>query len=73
MKVIGIGEKKTQFFYSSLWFIYIEVLDGAIQKKSKKRSADTKNQLENPLKRLKTYWNHLNKIDTQTIELIEVP
>ena len=38
MKVIGIGEKKTpnSFIAACDRFIYIEVLDGAIQKKKTK-------------------------------------
>lgn len=67
MKVIGIGEKKTpnSFIVACDRFIYIEVLDGAIKKKSPKRSTDTKKPAEKPIEK------SLNKIDLQTIELIE--
>lgn len=64
MKVIGIGEKKTpnSFIVACDRFVYIEVLDGAIKKKTPKPSTtDTK----------KTEPKSLNKIDLQTIELIE--
>ena len=55
-------------------FIYIEVLDGAIQKKAKKRSADTKKPVGKPVEKTiekPIEKSSLNKIDTQTIELIE--
>ncbi|MEZ7499733.1 NYN domain-containing protein [Flavobacterium sp. Arc3] len=75
MKVIGIGEKKTpnSFIVACDRFIYIEVLDGAIQKKAKKRSADTKKPAGKPAGKTieKPVEKSLNKIDTQTIELIE--
>ncbi|MDI5888015.1 NYN domain-containing protein [Flavobacterium sp. LB2P84] len=64
MKVIGIGEQKTpnSFIVACDRFIYIEVLDGAIKKKLPKRTAsDAK----------KATPKSLNKIDLQTIELIE--
>ncbi|MES2805229.1 MAG: NYN domain-containing protein [Bacteroidota bacterium] len=64
MKVIGIGEQKTpnSFIVACDRFIYIEVLDGAIKKKLPKRTAsDAK----------KATPKSLNKIDVQTIELIE--
>ena len=64
MKVIGIGEKKTpnSFIVACDRFIYIEVLDGAIQKKKPKENVvDTKKPVEKPL----------NKIDLPIIELIE--
>jgi hypothetical protein len=64
MKVIGIGEQKTpnSFIVACDRFIYIEVLDGAIKKKSPKRTAtDTK----------KVTPKSLNKVDLHTIELIE--
>ena len=77
MKVIGMGEKKTpnSFIVACDRFIYIEVLDGAIQKKKKTAkpnpanpttpaSNNTKKQTEKPVE-------NLNKIDLQTIELIE--
>lgn len=67
MKVIGIGEKKTpnSFIVACDRFVYIEVLDGAINKKLPKRSADTKKPIEKPVEK------SLNKVDIQTIELIE--
>jgi len=67
MKVIGIGEKKTpnSFIVACDRFIYIEVLDGAINKKLPKRSTDTKKPIEKPVEK------SLNKVDLQTIELIE--
>lgn len=76
MKVIGIGEKKTpnSFIVACDRFIYIEVLDGAIQKKAKKRSADIKKPVEKPVGKTiekPIEKSSLNKIDTQTIELIE--
>jgi hypothetical protein len=64
MKVIGIGEQKTpnSFIVACDRFVYIEVLDGAIKKKEPKRTAtDPK----------KATPKSLNKIDLQTIELIE--
>lgn len=70
MKVIGIGEKKTpnSFIVACDRFIYIEVLDGAIQKKKspKINANDTKKPIEKPLPQ-----KPLNKIDEPTIELIE--
>lgn len=68
MKVIGIGEKKTpnSFIVACDRFVYIEVLDGAINKKLPKRSSDTKKPIiEKPLEK------SLSKIDLHTIELIE--
>jgi hypothetical protein len=68
MKVIGIGEKKTpnSFIVACDRFIYIEVLDGAIQKKKPKENVvDTKKPVE------KLVEKPLNKIDLQIIELIE--
>ena len=67
MKVIGIGEKKTpnSFIVACDRFVYIEVLDGAIKKKLPKQTADTKKPVEKPVEK------SLNKIDNQTIELIE--
>jgi hypothetical protein len=67
MKVIGIGEKKTpnSFIVACDRFVYIEVLDGAINKKLPKRSTDTKKPIEKPVEK------SLNKVDVQTIELIE--
>jgi hypothetical protein len=67
MKVIGIGEQKTPkpFISACDRFIYIEVLDGAIKKKTKKPATpiltDTK----------KTTPKTLNNVDLQTIDLIE--
>lgn len=64
MKVIGIGEKKTpnSFIVACDRFIYIEVLEGAIKKKLPKlTAADSK----------KPAPKSLNKVDLQTIELIE--
>ena len=67
MKVIGIGEKKTpnSFIVACDRFIYIEVLDGAIKKKTKKPAAPTPTDTKKPV--VKT----LNTIDIQTIDLIE--
>ena len=68
MKVIGIGEKKTpnSFIVACDRFIYIEVLDGAIQKKKPKPvAADSKKPVEKPAAKA------LSKIDAATIELIE--
>ncbi|MBE8723801.1 NYN domain-containing protein [Flavobacterium hungaricum] len=67
MKVIGIGEKKTpnSFIVACDRFIYIEVLDGAIQKKKTKVAADVKKPVEKPAEKA------LHKVDKQTIELIE--
>jgi uncharacterized LabA/DUF88 family protein len=68
MKVIGIGEKKTpnSFIVACDRFIYIEVLDGAIQKKKPKPAAsDSKKPTE------KQSEKALSKIDNATIELIE--
>ena len=67
MKVIGIGEKKTpnSFIVACDRFVYIEVLDGAINKKLPKRSSDTKKPIEKPVEK------SLSKIDLHTIELIE--
>ncbi|CAD0004201.1 MULTISPECIES: NYN domain-containing protein [Flavobacterium] len=69
MKVIGIGEKKTpnSFIVACDRFIYIEVLDGAIQKKKPKPTAatDSKKPAEKPAAKA------LAKIDTGTIDLIE--
>lgn len=64
MKVIGIGEQKTpnSFIVACDRFVYIEVLDGATKKASPKRTTtDPK----------KSTPKSLNKIDVQTIELIE--
>lgn len=73
MKVIGMGEKKTpnSFIAACDRFIYIEVLDGHIQKKKIPKSnpnntADTRKPVEKPIEQVQ-----LNKVDLQTIELIE--
>ena len=86
MKVIGIGEKKTpnSFIVACDRFIYIEVLDGAIKKKSpKSRLAEENKKVIDPSASEqakqkvaaktpeKTEQKPLNKIDSQTIELIE--
>ena len=86
MKVIGIGEKKTpnSFIVACDRFIYIEVLDGAIKKKSPKiRLVEENKKLADPnaseqakqkvttKTTEKTEQKPLNKIDNQTIELIE--
>ncbi len=86
MKVIGIGEKKTpnSFIVACDRFIYIEVLDGAIKKKMpKSRLAEENKKVIDPstseqakqkvaAKTVeKTEPKPLNKIDNQTIELIE--
>jgi uncharacterized LabA/DUF88 family protein len=41
MKVIGMEKTPNSFIVACDRFIYIEVLDGAIQKKAKKRSSTT--------------------------------
>jgi len=66
MKVIGIGEKKTPnaFIVSCDRFIYIEVLEGAVKKKTAKPTTPTDSK--KPVEKEVT-----NKIDNQTIELIE--
>jgi uncharacterized LabA/DUF88 family protein len=82
MKVIGIGEKKTpnSFIVACDRFIYIEVLDGAINKKIKKQplttSANGTKKTVDPsaseLAQQKEIEKEVpNKIDIQTIELIE--
>ena len=77
MKVIGIGEKKTpnSFIVACDRFIYIEVLDGAIKKKSPKSRLveENKKVVEKVAAKTvgKTEQKPLNKIDNQTIELIE--
>jgi uncharacterized LabA/DUF88 family protein len=74
MKVIGMGRKTpNSFIVACDRFIYIEVLDGAIQK-AKKRSSTTDKKpagktVEKPEKPVE---KSLNKIDTQTIELIRI-
>ncbi|MFM9826861.1 NYN domain-containing protein [Flavobacterium sp.] len=82
MKVIGIGEKKTpnSFIVACDRFIYIEVLDGAINKKIKKRpTATITNETKKPVdpsaieqaQQKEIEKEAPNKIDNQTIELIE--
>jgi uncharacterized protein (TIGR00288 family) len=69
MKVIGIGEKKTpnSFIVACDRFIYIEVLDGAVKKKTPKPATTTASkELKKPIEK-----EIVNKIDLQTIELIE--
>jgi uncharacterized LabA/DUF88 family protein len=70
MKVIGIGEKKTpnSFIVACDRFIYIEVLDGAIKKKTKKPSTSSSNSSSSTKKQA---TKTLNTIDMQTIDLIE--
>ena len=83
MKVIGIGEKKTpnSFIVACDRFIYIEVLDGATKKKNLKpviapaetKKAVSKIAIKNSIEPAKPLEpaKALNKIDNQTIELIE--
>ena len=68
MKVIGIGEKKTpnSFIVACDRFIYIEVLDGAVKKKNPKSVANIATNIKKIASKEVT-----NKIDNQTIELIE--
>ena len=68
MKVIGIGEKKTpnSFIVACDRFIYIEVLDGAVKKKNPKSVANIAANIKKVATKEVT-----NKIDNQTIELIE--
>ena len=75
MKVIGIGEKKTPkaFIAACDRFIFIEVLEGA-KKKVPKANAESegKAQTKATLKAAeKAPQKALNKVDLQTIELIE--
>ncbi len=75
MKVIGIGEKKTpnSFIVACDRFIYIEVLDGATKKKNIKPVIAVSNENKKPTAKTqeKPIEKTLNKIDNQTIELIE--
>jgi hypothetical protein len=84
MKVIGIGEKKTpnSFIVACDKFIYIEVLDGAIKKRSTKslqpvtangvKKAIAKTANSSTIEQTKQIQpKALSKIDNQTIELIE--
>ena len=68
MKVIGIGEKKTpnSFIVACDRFIYIEVLDGAVKKKSTKAVANIPANIKKVAAK-----DVPNKIDNQTIDLIE--
>ena len=68
MKVIGIGEKKTpnSFIVACDRFIYIEVLEGAVKKKTPKAVNNVTPNVKKPVEKEIT-----NKIDVQTIELIE--
>ena len=76
MKVIGIGEQKTPkpFISACDRFIFIEVLDGAIKKKTTKAVVDSKKTVEKftTTKTIeKPIEKPLNKIDEPTIDLIE--
>ncbi len=85
MKVIGIGEKKTpnSFIVACDRFIYIEVLEGAIKKTRaiansriklpKTKLIEEKKIVEKVIEKAaeKTEQKPLDKIDNQTIELIE--
>jgi uncharacterized LabA/DUF88 family protein len=86
MKVIGIGEKKTpnSFIVACDRFIYIEVLDGAIKKTLKTNTRQNKLQKTTSTPTTSSKKNPdlinnepaiqketPNKIDSQTIELIE--
>lgn len=72
MKVIGIGEKKTpnSFIVACDRFVYIEVLDGAIKKKTKKPTSSSNNTASVTAKK-QVPAKTLNTIDIQTIDLIE--
>ncbi|RRJ93600.1 NYN domain-containing protein [Flavobacterium macacae] len=78
MKVIGIGEQKTPkpFISACDRFIFIEVLDGAIKKKTVKTAnvaAGIKKAAEKEIAKIaeKPAQKPLNKIDEDSIELIE--
>jgi len=77
MKVIGIGEKKTpnSFIVACDRFIYIEVLDGAIKKTRKTTNSQSKTPKPTPTpvaeSKKPVEKETPNKIDNQTIELIE--
>ncbi len=85
MKVIGIGEKKTpnSFIVACDRFIYIEVLEGAIKKTRtiatntnkipKTKLIEEKKEVEKAIEKAidKSEQKPLDKIDNQTIELIE--
>ncbi|OOG77939.1 NYN domain-containing protein [Flavobacterium sp. A45] len=72
MKVIGMGEKKTPnpFIVSCDRFIFIEVLEGAINKKKPKRTASTPAADAKEIKKTPEKETAI-KIDNKTIELIE--
>lgn len=72
MKVIGIGEKKTpnSFIVACDRFVYIEVLHGAIKKKTKKQTSPTSTNIKKTIEK-EVEKEVTNKIDIQTIELIE--
>lgn len=76
MKVIGIGEQKTPkpFISACDRFIFIEVLDGAIKKKTAKpATSEIKKVVEKEIAKSaeKPTQKPLNKIDEDIIELIE--
>ncbi|MDD5150713.1 MAG: NYN domain-containing protein [Flavobacterium sp.] len=79
MKVIGIGEKKTpnSFIVACDRFVYIEVLEGATKKKIRKPALANTSEIKKPVEKViaktaeKPEQKPLNKIDNQTIELIE--
>mgnify|MGYP003408145129 CR=1 FL=1 len=77
MKVIGIGEQKTPkpFISACDRFIFIEVLDGAVKKKSPKKPIEIEGkkiaEKVNTKPNEKATQKPLNKIDEPTIELIE--
>ncbi|GEC72182.1 OST-HTH/LOTUS domain-containing protein [Flavobacterium flevense] len=75
MKVIGIGEQKTPkpFISACDRFIFIEVLDGAIKKKTTKTVVDSKKPVEKTTIKAteKPTQKPLNKIDEPTMDLIE--
>jgi hypothetical protein len=64
MKVLELANKKTpnSFIVACDRFVYIEVLDGAIKERTKRTATDAKKGHTK---------KSLNKIDLQTIELIE--
>ena len=77
MKVIGIGEQKTPkpFISACDRFIFIEVLDGAVKKKTTKKVIAVQNTkaIEKVTQKAveKNIQKPLNRIDEATIELIE--
>jgi hypothetical protein len=75
MKVIGMGEKKTpnSFIVACDRFIYIEVLQGAVKKKTPKQvPTDNKKFVEKGIPEKEIIEKEVvQKIDLQTIELIE--